>query len=502
MKPIYGVTLVTILAFLLLDMPALRAQAPCYVRLEDASGYVPTATQLVELEQAAASLCAAFDSAGFGGQFKVYDFGFYLHHSATTGGYPEPFAQKVAEVAGLSPYYLVFGKETDKSGVCKRFWVDLKLPDTGIFECIDLASLGLRASVEAKLGLLSNAIHEEHGYSPFAYHLGEIVAMDTLIQFVADNATCCDPGSRPANICETCKLSEDDLVSLLLLNQFDVDSCTILSSTGNDNTSLSSHVVGRTNLVIEEESQSHDFDEQLADWIDEYAGANPGTSVVVYVATYSKNCSDFLYLWEQYQANTSNSKAFFCIIGSLGHRGAVYSHMQFSGIAAKPAHEMRPTYEDGDGEDDTFMAFCKNTPLCGQVLPGPSVLASICFEMEYAILRKLPSHQGRFKFFVWTEAHWNVCSNSVHTILDLCGIILDLCDPVNAAVYFLEGDKKNAALSVAATVPGSGAVTTGAKYFTKIAHTSPATNKVYKLWSKKNVDGTLEFSYRGNFEKS
>lgn len=50
-----------------------------YVRLEDASGYTPTAEQLSSLELAADSLCAAFDSAGFPGQFKVYDFGFYLH---------------------------------------------------------------------------------------------------------------------------------------------------------------------------------------------------------------------------------------------------------------------------------------------------------------------------------------------------------------------------------------------------------------------------------------
>ncbi len=70
MKPLHGITFVAILAFLFFDMPVSRAQTPCYVRLEDASGYEPTAMQLAELEQAAANLCAAFDSAGFGGQFK------------------------------------------------------------------------------------------------------------------------------------------------------------------------------------------------------------------------------------------------------------------------------------------------------------------------------------------------------------------------------------------------------------------------------------------------
>ena len=84
------------LLFLAAYLSAARAQqGPHFIRLEDASGYTPTSEQLAELEAAASELCAVFDSAGFGGQFKVYDFGFYLHHEATTGGYPEPFARKI-----------------------------------------------------------------------------------------------------------------------------------------------------------------------------------------------------------------------------------------------------------------------------------------------------------------------------------------------------------------------------------------------------------------------
>ncbi|MFN0014360.1 MAG: hypothetical protein ACKVU2_07405, partial [Saprospiraceae bacterium] len=136
----------------MLAIPALRAQSNCYVRLEDASGYTPNAMQIEALEQAAAELCLAFDSAGFGGQFakpeeksssvvsgqfKVYDFGFYQHHETTAGGYPEPFARKVEEVAALSPYYLLFGKQSDRSGVYTRFWVDARLPDSLSFSCLD-----------------------------------------------------------------------------------------------------------------------------------------------------------------------------------------------------------------------------------------------------------------------------------------------------------------------------------------------------------------------------
>jgi len=49
------------------------------VRLNDASGYTPTQTQLNDLEAAA---CRLIDSlpAEFRDSFKVFDFGFYLHN--------------------------------------------------------------------------------------------------------------------------------------------------------------------------------------------------------------------------------------------------------------------------------------------------------------------------------------------------------------------------------------------------------------------------------------
>jgi hypothetical protein len=114
---------------------AQRSAAQCYVRLADASGFNTDPYQ-AELETAAAKLCAIFDTMGFAEQFKVYDFGFYLHQENTTGGYPEPFAQKIAEVQALSPYYLLFGKQTDKSGVYTKFWVAIKIPDTAQFICM------------------------------------------------------------------------------------------------------------------------------------------------------------------------------------------------------------------------------------------------------------------------------------------------------------------------------------------------------------------------------
>lgn len=195
-------------------IPALRAQSNCYVPLEDASGYTPNAMQIDSLEQAAAELCLAFDSAGFGGQFKVYDFGFYLHHETTAGGYPEPFARKVEEVAALSPYYLVFGKQSDRSGVYTRFWVEARLPDSLSFRfpCLDTIGAGI---LRTSLGLTANIEYEALGKIPFFYHLAEIRAMNKLKAEVDKLRECCYNQQRGMSSCDAPCLTPDETKELL-----------------------------------------------------------------------------------------------------------------------------------------------------------------------------------------------------------------------------------------------------------------------------------------------
>ncbi len=86
----------------------------CYTRLTDASG-VNTDTYQPILESAACSLRAVFPTE-FQQSFKVYDVGFYLHHTVTTG-YPQIFEIIKNDVAAQSPYYLLFGKQTDRNGI-------------------------------------------------------------------------------------------------------------------------------------------------------------------------------------------------------------------------------------------------------------------------------------------------------------------------------------------------------------------------------------------------
>jgi hypothetical protein len=200
-----------IFALALFLFPRTVAAQNCYVRLTDASGYTPTTGQLDALEQAAAALCAVFDSAGFGGQFKVYDFGFYLHHETTTGGYPEPFARKVEEVAALSPYYLVFGREVDQDGVNRKFWVDMKIPETGALACIEEDT---RNALSNLVLLNTMQIYRANGETYTVFDKAEIAGIKKLEDFVSNAIDCCYQKSNQDD-CLPCEQS--DLIEAKLM---------------------------------------------------------------------------------------------------------------------------------------------------------------------------------------------------------------------------------------------------------------------------------------------
>jgi hypothetical protein len=139
--------LLTISIIPLLLTPPIKGQS-CYVRLFDASG-VNTDLYQQSLEVAACSLRNVIPTE-FQASFKVYDIGFYLHNTVTFG-YPEVFELAKSKVAATSPYYLLFGKQTDQTGVYTKFWIDLKVPNTGKFSCIDLLSHTLRNDIKKKV---------------------------------------------------------------------------------------------------------------------------------------------------------------------------------------------------------------------------------------------------------------------------------------------------------------------------------------------------------------
>lgn len=252
---------------------AQAGNAQCYVRMEDASGFNTDPYQDT-LEAVAAKLCAIFDSTGFPGQFKVYDFGFYLHQEITNGGYPEPFAQKIAEVQELSPYYLLFGKQTDKGGVYTRFWVDLVLPDSGEFECIDLMSSGFRDNIKEKTQVIANTIHAKNYNGIELFYKAETGSIDTIISILTRVFGCCDPNNRPGS-CSSCLYSPDEIFNLFQANGFLKIPVTIvnLKVSQNDSTrvldslnlmKLAINFDDLSNLEISIDGETFDLDDNIA----------------------------------------------------------------------------------------------------------------------------------------------------------------------------------------------------------------------------------------------
>ena len=168
------------------------AQSPCYVRLNDASGYTPTNTQLNDLEAAA---CRLIDSlpVEFRDSFKVFDFGFYLHNETFSGGYPEAFQMAIQQAQASSKYYLLFGKQTDGNGMYTKFWVDLKLPETGVFGCTDNTAVEL---LKLGIGLNINIKNNESDDKINSYSLIEVLGINELHNYITKQKICCFISNR------------------------------------------------------------------------------------------------------------------------------------------------------------------------------------------------------------------------------------------------------------------------------------------------------------------
>ncbi len=122
----------TTLLFLLGSLPFFAQAQDYYIQKDDAG--LNTAPYQDSLEQHAKDLVFAIPEGPLRDAFRVYGFGFY-QHSEVTDGYPAAFEKMRTQIASETPYYLIFGKQTDEKGVYMRFWVDVKLPEGGAF-CI------------------------------------------------------------------------------------------------------------------------------------------------------------------------------------------------------------------------------------------------------------------------------------------------------------------------------------------------------------------------------
>lgn len=196
-----------ILSLLFLSFVKLSAQGnPSYIQLEDASGW-DTATPRSSLEAAAQALIENLPPT-VQDSFRVFDFGFYLLQNNFSGGLPAAFQQKIEEVNSLSPYYLLFGKQSDTNGVYTKFWLELKLPGAESYPC-------LTTDAFEYVSLLTTnhlqSIYDDLGKEPVYYHQAEIAAMELLGRKLYKLMNCCQiaKSSNNRKSLETCENTYD-----------------------------------------------------------------------------------------------------------------------------------------------------------------------------------------------------------------------------------------------------------------------------------------------------
>jgi hypothetical protein len=297
----------------------LKAQS-CYVRLFDASGIMPTQYQLDALESAA---CRLRDSlpAAFQNSFKVYDFGFYLHNETMVGGYPEMFQTAITQVETQSQYYLLFGKQTESTGIYTKFWVAMKLPNQDIFYCIDQLSPSLRGDLTAKYGIIANAVHDANDKSYFRYHEAETATIDSLRNYVTALKDCCIPPGqqRRGPSCTSCAFTQTEFATRLSGLGMASRSFTKIIDT---NPSLGQgEEIGYT---VEYLGGSMDLDAVMASVKAAVHSGFPGVSIKIYPFNYGDDCSDYQNIREQFLNESVDIGILIGVVGENGKAGSVH----------------------------------------------------------------------------------------------------------------------------------------------------------------------------------
>ena len=183
----------------------------CYEVIADMSGF-DTSPYQAELEASACELKDAFP-AEFQDQIKVYDFGFNSQNEFMQGGFQAVWDKVLSEIP--TDYYLIFGKQTDRTGIYTKFWFDMKLPDQGHFSCLTTEE---RNIIYDNMKFVLNSSYDSFNRSPFNYAQCEILTINRLKLLVEEIVNCCDPSIRTS--CSFCIPSDDIIQEYLQAEGF------------------------------------------------------------------------------------------------------------------------------------------------------------------------------------------------------------------------------------------------------------------------------------------
>ncbi|MCB0654151.1 MAG: AHH domain-containing protein [Saprospiraceae bacterium] len=146
-------------------------------------------------------------------------------------------------------------------------------------------------------------------------------------------------------------------------------------------------------------------------------------------------------------------------------------------------------YSNQDGDN--------SGPIIQIIIPPNVMHAREIYEESYFLQLE---HTTWSSIRIYLTASYRAIKGSLHTALDIIGLIPALGEPadlVNGILYTISGDWKNATLSFGSTIPIAGWASTGAKWATTLVLVG---QKSYKL-RHRIVNGVIKFSHMGRLRE-
>lgn len=176
------------------------------------------------LNSASQELVEAFPGE-YPDSFRVYSTGFYLHSGDFIDGYPGAFERAIDTANTKSKYYLLIGRQSDETGLYRKFWVKSELPTSWLGQCFDDAFIHrIETEIKVKFSDLQGQISEPTDFSNI-----EIEGISFVTAKIIE-LNCCEPEERSSESCNGCISSNDVYDELSLLGFIAYYNCEIISA--------------------------------------------------------------------------------------------------------------------------------------------------------------------------------------------------------------------------------------------------------------------------------
>lgn len=295
-----------------------------YVRVFDLSGITPSSTEEQIMEDAANQIVTALGPE-FTGQFKVYDFSYYVYNDLMSG-LEEPAIWAHVKSQIPTPYYILFGRESDHLGNFNKVRVELKLPTTHQFRCLDTDYLKI---IQNTLELPNNELYVNNpnckDFSSFLdVHLSSLHNLEIHILKLNQ---CCDAqtGNWSPN-CGNCRYGINDVMGLLASKGY--------MRMNASSVAVQSHSYQNIESNLKISMQIEGIQVNFTDHLEALAASNPGSVFVKVRQLTNANC-DSISLFEEIRSNADYAEDVVLV-----NYSGIY--VVYSKLASKPQSRILP----------------------------------------------------------------------------------------------------------------------------------------------------------------